>query len=744
MFTRLIALALVVVFATSGSIQSNAADANDRLRKLLEDKFKNLSQPKTRSAEPVAPSADGDLYIVKPDGTIKRMMPQGDGEPTQPPGDGQSSLPNFKPSLAATFPHGWFEAQTQSKPPATFHSAAPAIQIAQQDTSNPKPPAANLIQVQATNSDMVVNRRVIVIQLKPTATSEQIDDLISKYKLKVIKYVSFLGALFVEQTEPPQKRSGAAEENIKSLLEPPVVLSLRNEKAVNAAFVSSTISPKTIRHRSGASVQKNGKTVQWTWSSDAGDDGNWGLKQMRMPAVWTILSRFRKTQTNQRRTRVAILDTGFGKHKQLTFQNVKGGMPPQPIPADCTRSHGTHVAGVIAASHDTGTGIDGIVPQAQLDAIPISQGLVTESATEGTGRAQQHLAYFADVISDLGLYFDEFPPKSDERIVVNVSLAYNWSWVSQTARSDPTADRVIRDQIRQHAKFIQFLVDRVSDRVLFIAAAGNDSEGQNQPVDAKLATPFAFAAIHASSGFVPSKNILVVEAHDRNGARASFSNVGGHVTAPGVDVLSTLASDTAPYGACSGTSQAAPHVAALAAILFELDPSKTPAQVAKIIASNATTGTRDGGAPRVDALAAVLSLSNQNLTNLADLNGDSKVDSADLDIFRNDLIAIESGRFGEWINQDLNRDGTIDDNERCWPLIDLNGSGRASYDTDDARMIGGSMLSDLEVLKAAWTDKVKRYAVAIRDTRLDELVNVWRGTALVAAVPRLGAKPPCR
>jgi len=760
MFTRMLALAIVLVFVIEGSsAKVNAADGSDRLRKLLEEKFGNVAPPNARSVAPAESKTKEDLYIVKPDGTVEKLMrsdkdtsPKPEGEnPTKPARDDQSSLPPPRLRKATMFMLGSGVTLKSPAPPTTIIKTGMTGRYVSTPAPSPavNPARKKLIQLQSKKPAMVVNRRQIVIQLKPSATGQQIDDLIRKYDLKIIKHVSFLGVLYVEHKQASKTRTPPGKKvTLGSLLEPPIIKKLRAEGAVNAAFVSTTISPKTIPHASGPSIRtRSGNKIKWDWVTGEKDDGNWGLKKMRMPAVWTILSRFRKAHAGQaghKRTRVAILDTGFGTHPQLTFKNIKDRLPPRPIAGNCVLSHGTHVAGIIAASQDVKDGIEGIVPDTEIDPIPISRDLVTESAIEGTGVAQQHLSYFMDAITDLGRYFQDFPLQPDERAVINISLAYNWSGVAMLTNEDPTTDRVIRDQIRQHANVVQFLVDPISSQVVFVVAAGNDSEGLEKPVSAELATPFAFAATHRSVGFTPSKNIIVVEAHDRAGRRAGFSNVGGHVSAPGVDVLSTLASETDPYGVCSGTSQAAPHVAALAALLLELDPSKTPAQIVKIITSSAKTGTEDGGAPRVDALAAVLSLSNKNLKILADLNGDNKVDSQDMDVFRSDLITLEGGRFGGWIRKDLNGDGIVDKFERCWPVIDLNGSGRASYDPEDARMVGGSMLSDLEVLKAAWTDPVKSYAVALRENRLGELINVWRSTALVAAVPRLGEIPACQ
>jgi subtilisin family serine protease len=598
---------------------------------------------------------------------------------------------------------------------------------------------------------LMVKRNSFVIKLKPTATEQQIDDLISKHRLRVTKHVPSLGVLYVEPTEEPAlgttraARSAApTKETLQSVLEPKIILDLRKHPAVDAAFVNSTIAPKTVPAPANATVVDKDRVIRWHWQLTDGNDGNWGLKMMRMPPVWTILDRARKVNPGGPRTTITFLDNGFGNHNQLTYHTVRGGMPAAPIPVNCDTSHGTHVAGIVGASFGRGVGIDGIVPDARVDAIPISRELLAASATDGEDTAQQHVSFFMNAITDLAEYLDEDPPKPDERRVVNISLAYNWFGVALVTRSNPTDDRIIRDQIRQHAKVVQTLVKSVQDRVLFVAAAGNDSDATSSPVRADFATPFAFAALNTAPGFKPSKNIIIVEATNRDGNRASFSNIGGHVSAPGVEVMSTLASTNAPFGVCSGTSQAAPHVSALAAILFELDPKKTPAEIVDIITSSAVPSPKSDGAPRVDALDAVLQLSKQHLIYLTDLNGDGKVDSADLEILKTHLLALQAAKYGsEPIKMDLNGSGIADDNQRCWPRINFNGSGRASYDPSDARPILGVMRSDLDVMELAWTDTTKDFKTALKESGLVDLIDIWRRTALVASVQSVGLKLPC-
>jgi len=96
--------------------------------------------------------------------------------------------------------------------------------------------------------------------------------------------------------------------------------------------------------------------------------------------------------------------------------------------------------------------------------------------------------------------------------------------------------------------------------VLLVAAAGNGG-----------GTAYAYPAAYAS--------VISVGAVDQNNIVASFSRQNDDVelTAPGVSVYSTW--KNGGYVTMSGTSMAAPHVAAAAAVAWSSDPSKTNVEI---------------------------------------------------------------------------------------------------------------------------------------------------------------------
>lgn len=60
------------------------------------------------------------------------------------------------------------------------------------------------------------------------------------------------------------------------------------------------------------------------------------------------------------------------------------------------------------------------------------------------------------------------------------------------------------------------------------------------------------------------------------------------VFGPGQDITSTWIGSPTATNTISGTSMASPHVAGVAALLLESNPTATPAEIAKLITSQAT------------------------------------------------------------------------------------------------------------------------------------------------------------
>jgi subtilisin family serine protease len=87
-------------------------------------------------------------------------------------------------------------------------------------------------------------------------------------------------------------------------------------------------------------------------------------------------------------------------------------------------------------------------------------------------------------------------------------------------------------------------------------------------------------------------NAITVGSTTSTDARSSFSNIGTclDLFAPGSSILSAWYTSTTATATLSGTSMASPHVAGVAALYKQANPSASPSTIRNAIVNNATTG----------------------------------------------------------------------------------------------------------------------------------------------------------
>lgn len=256
--------------------------------------------------------------------------------------------------------------------------------------------------------------------------------------------------------------------------------------------------------------------------------------------------------------KVAVVDTGIDLTHPDLAANIKGGYNAiNPLKsANDDNGHGTHVAGIIAATNNK-IGVVGVGPQINLYAVKVL-------GRSGSG-------YLSDIIEGLDWAV------GNSMQVVNMSLG-----TSSNVQS--FHDAVI------HAK---------AAGITFVAAAGNSGGSVGYPA----AYP----------------EVIAVSATDKNNVIASWSSRGLEVdlAAPGVNIYSTYKGQT--YATLSGTSMASPHVAGVAALVlttipgaYDLDADGVwdPQEVQNKLEATATDLGSAGydnlyGAGLVNALAAV-------------------------------------------------------------------------------------------------------------------------------------------
>ncbi|MBD2597150.1 S8 family serine peptidase [Nostoc spongiaeforme FACHB-130] len=197
--------------------------------------------------------------------------------------------------------------------------------------------------------------------------------------------------------------------------------------------------------------------------------------------------------------------------------------------------HGTHVSGTIAGEKNN-YGVTGIAYNAKI--MPVK---VLNESGSGSYSAIANGIYYA---------------ANNGANVINLSLGGSFS-----------------------NKTLQNAVEYANSKgVVVVMAAGNDGGSQpNYPARYAKNTGIAVGAV------------------DRNNSLANFSNRSGtnelaYVTAPGVDVYSTVPNNQ--YASYSGTSMATPHVAGVVALMLSANRSLTPTQVRQIITETAGNNTQ--------------------------------------------------------------------------------------------------------------------------------------------------------
>ena len=254
---------------------------------------------------------------------------------------------------------------------------------------------------------------------------------------------------------------------------------------------------------------------------------------------------------------IAILDTGIDlTHPDLNvYKNVNILAANQS--GDDDNGHGTHVAG-IAAAKDNGIGVIGGAPGARLWSVKVC---------DGGGECK---------ISDMIKGVEYVTQHADEIDVVNISV--------ETPLS-PALNRAISASIKAG--------------VTYVVAAGNYGRDASTTSPASNPDVITVSAIADSDGKCGGVGPAPDLANTTDDGFAPFSNFGPAVSiaAPGVAVLSTYLNGE--YAVDSGTSMAAPSVAAAAALIKANSTDITPKEIKEaILDAGSNPATPCAGGPQ--------------------------------------------------------------------------------------------------------------------------------------------------
>jgi subtilisin family serine protease len=276
--------------------------------------------------------------------------------------------------------------------------------------------------------------------------------------------------------------------------------------------------------------------VQWSLQNDGqpylipGGGTNSGVagSDVHAPEAWSVYAPITDVV-------VAIVDSGVDyNHPDLASRMWTDGnghygydfRTPDNDPMD-DLGHGTHCAGIVAATFDNSIGISGLCPNARIMALKWLNRLGNGSISQASASIQYAVDHGTDVISN------------------------SWGFDYLTYTMQAALDYAL------------------SAGVVVVASAGN-----------------AGGNYHRYPAMYPG--VISVAATDATDTAASFTSVGEWVdlAAPGVDILSLRAAGTdmypdpyrivdTDYYIASGTSMSCPHVAAAAAMLIGQDPTLT-------------------------------------------------------------------------------------------------------------------------------------------------------------------------
>ncbi|MGE5707816.1 MAG: S8 family peptidase [Bacteroidota bacterium] len=261
--------------------------------------------------------------------------------------------------------------------------------------------------------------------------------------------------------------------------------------------------------------------------NDVSYGNQYALKNMEAPKAWEITK-------GSSDVVIAIVDTGVDlDHEDLKDKLVAGynAVDPSKTPDD-DNSHGTHCAGISAASTNNGVGVAGLAINCKV--MPVK--VMTAQGSGSTSGIADGITWAVDHGAD----------------VISLSLG------------GPGGGAAMKDAVDY----------ALSKNVTVIAAMGNN--GTNQ-----MSYPAAYPGV------------IAVGASDKNDKIASFSQYGNwiSVAAPGVDILATTPNHdnylnktypnkiTKNYSLMSGTSMATPYTSGLAGLVLSQFPNLTPAQV---------------------------------------------------------------------------------------------------------------------------------------------------------------------
>ena len=396
---------------------------------------------------------------------------------------------------------------------------------------------------------------MILIFFNRDATPERIGQIVAELDGEVVGIMPGVNQYQVKVT-------GRTEEELEELRQQ--LMSYDEVKHAVIDYVS-TVEGETVPNDPW--TDPSGQNSEAVWNEDAPSGANWWPEATRVLSAWGYRDYFSNIK-------VGISDNGFDTaHEDLSITVINEAL-------NNAEGHGTHVAGIIGATHDNGVGISGVLADVSLYGVDCFATELQDA---------QHIT-ISSLLGGIDLCL------SQGCRVVNMSAGLSYDYVA----GNPQA---VRDNARSTVEYLIMMLDYTQEDFLIVKSAGNagvdahDYNGYFCSIDEELVREVLGQM--KADGVKLEKDITVedvmnsflvvgaVDYPDQGYQLASFSNFGDSVTicAPGVHILSTVPGD---YDFKNGTSMAAPVVTGITAMVWSVDPTMSAAQVREILLSTAT------------------------------------------------------------------------------------------------------------------------------------------------------------
>ncbi len=329
----------------------------------------------------------------------------------------------------------------------------------------------------------------------------------------------------------------------------------------------------------------------------------WGLQSINAPAAWSLMLE----RGVSAKVGVAVMDSGFAVDHEDLADSIPDGAPYNAYyasrgregdelrdvaPGPASTAHGTHVAGIVAATGDNGRGVCGVSRSAQIVPIRVYNYETGSDAGATTSALVKAYDYVIENKDKLGIR------------VVCMSLG-----VAYSAPFSP--DDLLLSKIDE----------AFAEGIVTVAAAGNNA--YEKPYDCypgDYETVVSAINLQTASSIGQTGSLAFEDAKDVSRAASSNRNAPGetdkNISAPGTRVLSTSTSESYGFGSyqyLSGTSMACPHVAGVLALMFAVSPGLAAQEAVDVLYSSARDIGAEGwdeeyGYGEVDAYGAIKAL----------------------------------------------------------------------------------------------------------------------------------------